>query len=75
MQCGLQTPGLARSANGALVVFLSLDQPSGARQASNWLPAPPGQYYLVLRLYEPEQVVLQGEYEPPAVEPETAASR
>ncbi len=39
----------------------------GADREANWLPAPDGPFYLVLRLYLPEQQVLAGNWSPPAL--------
>jgi hypothetical protein len=33
---------------------------------SNWLPAPDGPFYMVLRLYGPEKAALDGTWTPPA---------
>ncbi|MBY3328501.1 hypothetical protein HFO02_33925 [Rhizobium laguerreae] len=33
----------------------------------NWLPAPKGDFYLILRLYQPRDVVLDGTYKMPEV--------
>ena len=35
---------------------------------TNWLPAPPDAFSLMLRVYWPEQVVLDGKWMPPAVQ-------
>jgi hypothetical protein len=34
----------------------------------NWLPAPDGPFYMVLRLYGPESAALEGEWTSPAVD-------
>ncbi len=34
---------------------------------SNWLPAPAGDFYLVLRMYEPKKAALDGTYRVPPV--------
>ncbi|KAK9797406.1 hypothetical protein WJX73_006787 [Symbiochloris irregularis] len=69
---GDRTPGLVYAPDGSLEIYISVNQPTAAAQASNWLPALAGRYYLVLRLYDPEPSVLAREYEPPAVEPESS---
>lgn len=51
---GDRTPGLAYEAGGSLVIDISHAQP--ARQ-SNWLPAPAGGFYLILRMYHPREGV------------------
>ena len=37
----------------------------GSELESNWLPAPEGPFYAVLRLYLPEESVLEGQWTPP----------
>jgi hypothetical protein len=39
----------------------------GAENESNWLPAPSGDFNLLLRLYAPEASVVDGSWVPPAV--------
>lgn len=45
-------PDLKKSADGSLTIHLQKDSP-GADKESNWLPAPNGPVYLVMRLYWP----------------------
>lgn len=58
--------GLERDADGALTIHVGRQQP--AAPASNWLPAPDATFYLVLRLYHPQQRLLEGRYQLPPVE-------
>ncbi len=58
------TGGFIFEHDGSLVIHIQKDPPGADREA-NWLPAPDGPYYLVLRLYLPEQRVLDGEWTPP----------
>lgn len=54
-------------ANGSLTLYIQKDSP-GKDLEPNWLPAPDGPFYCVMRLYGPEQSVLDGEWsEPPLV--------
>lgn len=46
-------PGLKRNADGSLTLHIQKDSP-GADKESNWLPAPDGPVYLVMRLYWPK---------------------
>ena len=50
--------------DGSLVIHVQKDPPGADREA-NWLPAPDGPYYVILRLYLPEQQVLDGEWAAP----------
>ena len=53
--------------DGSLVFYIQKDTP-GKHRESNWLPAPDGPFYLVLRLYYPEPEVLEGRWEPPTLD-------
>jgi hypothetical protein len=50
--------------DGSLQIYLQKNSPGGDREA-NWLPAPEGTFYVSLRLYLPEQRVLNGEWAAP----------
>lgn len=52
--------------DGSLIIHLQTESPGEDREA-NWLPAPDGPFYAVLRLYLPEQRVLDGAWGPPAM--------
>jgi hypothetical protein len=52
--------------DGSLTLHIQRDHP-GAAQESNWLPAPDGPFYMVLRLYGPEEQVLAGQWQHPPV--------
>jgi len=53
--------------DGSLTLVIQRDHP-GPAQESNWLPAPDGPFYLVLRLYGPEEKVLAGQWQHPPVQ-------
>jgi hypothetical protein len=53
--------------DGSLVLHISKESP-GADLESNWLPAPDGPFYMILRLYGPATAALEGEWTPPAAE-------
>lgn len=57
---------LERGSDGALEIMVSHRRPPGPQ--SNWLPAPDGRFYLILRLYHPQQRMLQGQYRLPELE-------
>ena len=50
--------------DGSLTLHIQRDNPGPAKE-SNWLPAPDGPFYLVLRLYGPEEKVLAGQWQHP----------
>ncbi len=50
--------------DGSLVLHIGKESP-GPDLESNWLPAPDGPFYLVMRLYGPEKAALEGEWSPP----------
>jgi len=65
-------PGMTKNKDGSLTLYIQKDSP-GKYKESNWLPAPDGPIYLVMRLYwpktEPPSVLPPGEgtWQPPAV--------
>ncbi|VWX61845.1 conserved hypothetical protein [Burkholderiales bacterium 8X] len=57
---GDRTPGLRHEPDGSLSIRLQADDP-GSDQ--NWLPSPPGeQFYVVLRLYQPQAIHLEDRF-------------
>ncbi len=46
-------PLAKNAADGSLMIYIRKDSP-GADKASNWLPAPDGPIYMVMRLYWPK---------------------
>ncbi|WP_231376598.1 DUF1254 domain-containing protein [Mycobacterium sp. 141] len=63
---GNRTPGLRENPDGSLTITFAKDDPGGERSA-NWLPAPDGPFWVVLRTYGPEKAILDGTWKPPAV--------
>ncbi|MGC0857530.1 DUF1214 domain-containing protein [Pantoea agglomerans] len=63
---GSDTPGLVRGKDGTLKVTISHARPSDA--AANWLPAPEHNFYLMFRLYQPKDSVMDGSWKLPEVE-------
>jgi hypothetical protein len=65
-------PGMKKNADGSLTLYIQKDSP-GKDKESNWLPAPDGPIYLVMRLYwpkkEPPSILPPGEgtWQPPAI--------
>jgi hypothetical protein len=52
--------------DGSLSIYIQSAAPLGDRMG-NWLPAPQGLFHLVLRIYLPQDAVLNGQWTPPAV--------
>ncbi len=53
--------------DGSLTLYIQKDSP-GQKLESNWLPAPEGPFYSVMRLYGPENTALKGDWvNPPMV--------
>jgi hypothetical protein len=52
--------------DGSLILLIQNEPPEDAWTA-NWLPAPDGPFYLVMRLYGPEAAALDGTWMPPPV--------
>jgi hypothetical protein len=61
-------PELKKNADGSLTLFIQNEEPTDPIQKANWLPAPNGPIYVVLRLYWPKEAVLNGSWEPPGIE-------
>ena len=61
------TQDLAYREGGSLTMTIQHEQPQDATQRANWLPAPDGPFYLVMRIYWPEQAALDGSWTPPFV--------
>ena len=60
-------PDLKKNADGSLTLYIQKDSP-GKDKESNWLPAPDGPIYVVMRLYWPKEAALKGKWKPPAVQ-------
>ena len=65
-------PAMKKNADGSLTIYIQKNSP-GKDKESNWLPAPDGSIYLVMRLYWPKETppsILpagDGTWKPPAV--------
>jgi len=60
---------LIHNAEGSLTLYFQNESPGGDKEA-NWLPAPKGDFILMLRMYWPKEKdpsVLNGTWKPPAV--------
>lgn len=61
------TEGLAYGEDGSLTIAIQHEQPGEPAERANWLPAPEGPFYLVLRIYWPEEAALDGSWTPPPI--------
>jgi len=59
--------GLRRDADGGITIHLQHASP-GKGKESNWLPAPSGPFYVVLRNYSPKAEVIDRTWKRPALE-------
>jgi hypothetical protein len=62
------TQGLARGDDGSLAITIQHDRPESPEEQANWLPAPDGPFFLVLRIYMPEPAAWDGTWTPPPVQ-------
>jgi hypothetical protein len=53
--------------DGSIVFYIQKENPGKDKEA-NWLPAPDGPLYMVLRLYGPEPDALEGKWTPPVLQ-------
>ncbi len=61
------------NADGSLDIYVQHDNP-GADKVQNWLPAPAGSFLLMMRLYWPDQSVIDGTWKPPGIRQGTATT-
>jgi hypothetical protein len=65
-------PAMKKNSDGSLTLYIQNKSPGKAKEA-NWLPAPDGPIYMVMRLYwpkdQPPSILPPGEgtWKPPAV--------
>jgi hypothetical protein len=59
--------------DGSLDIYVQHDNP-GADKVQNWLPSPAGSFLLMMRLYWPDQSVLDGTWKPPGIRQGTATT-
>jgi hypothetical protein len=65
--------GMKKNPDGSLILHIQKDSPGKAKE-SNWLPAPNGPIYLVMRLYSPKTEAPsilppgEGTWQPPGIE-------
>lgn len=58
---------LKKNKDGSFSVYIQNANP-GKAKAANWLPAPKGDFNVMMRLYWPKQAALSGEWQPPGIQ-------
>ena len=58
--------GMKADADGGMTIYLQRDNP-GTEHESNWLPAPDGPFFLILRTYLPEDDIVKQTWQPPKI--------
>ena len=61
---GDRTPGLRHDSDGSLTIVIQHEQPG---DTSNWLPAPAARFRPLMRLYQPQDAILDGTYKIPPI--------
>jgi hypothetical protein len=59
-------PNLKKNSDGSITLYIQKKSP-GADKEPNWLPAPDGPIFVVMRIYWPKEVALSGAWKPPPV--------
>jgi hypothetical protein len=59
-------PDLKKSPDGSLTLHIQKDSP-GKEAEANWLPAPAGPIFVVMRVYWPKPAALDGTWRPAPV--------
>lgn len=60
-------PELKKDADGGITLYLQHETP-GKEKEANWLPAPKGPFWTVMRIYWPKLEALDGRWKAPALE-------
>jgi hypothetical protein len=64
---GDRTPGVAKNADGGMTLYIQAASP-GVDKEPNWLPCPAeGTWFIILRMYQPHDEVIQATWRCPAV--------
>lgn len=62
---GDHTKDLKYNDDGSLDIYIQKQKPVG--KETNWLPAPAENFYVVLRLYDPQEAILNGTWKVPGI--------
>lgn len=60
-------PDLKPDPDGGVTIYMQHTSP-GKEEESNWLPAPEGPFWMVLRLYSPKEEAINGKWEAPKIQ-------
>jgi hypothetical protein len=60
-------PNLKRDPDGGITLFVQNESPGNGKEA-NWLPAPKGPFFMVMRLYWPKPAALTGKWKAPPLQ-------
>lgn len=60
-------PQFKRDSQGGITFYIQNESP-GADQEANWLPAPKGSFFCVMRLYWPQPEALEGRWQQPPMQ-------
>ena len=63
---GNKIKGFKRNSDGTIDIHIQRKSPGKAKEG-NWLPAPEGDFYLILRAYAPRKAILEQTWSPPPV--------
>lgn len=64
---GTKNKNLKRNSDGSLTLYAGAKSPGGDKE-NNWLPAPDGKFSLYIRAYWGKEAILDGSWQPPAIE-------
>ena len=59
-------PEMKLDEQGGLTIYIQKNSPGKDKEA-NWLPSPDGPFFLQFRCYWPEEAIIDGSWQPPAV--------
>jgi hypothetical protein len=57
-------PDMKLDSDGGLTVYIQNSSP-GPDKESNWLPAPAGPFFMILRMYWPDEAAINGQWKQP----------
>lgn len=60
-------PRLKRDADGGITLYVQNESPRADHEA-NWLPAPKGPFFAVMRLYWPKPEAIEGKWKAPPLQ-------